>query len=56
MKNNLFEYKESNFNAKNGSTILHFLTVMAEGADPPSLYGQTDRNRPYFFDDFPYLI
>ena len=56
MRWNLFEYKESNFNAKNGSTILHFLTVMAEGADPPSLYGQTDRNRPYFFDDFPYLI
>ena len=35
---------------KNGSKFLHLLTVKAEVADPPSLYGQPDR---FFFYGFP---
>ena len=44
----VLKIKESNFNAKKGSTCSHLLTVRAKGADPAPSYGQPDRNKTVF--------
>ena len=39
-----------------GSNLSHLITVRAEGADPPPLYGQPDRKKTViFFDGRPNL-
>ena len=38
---------------KIGPKFSHLLTVRAKGADPPPSYGQPDRKKTVFFDDFP---
>ena len=35
---------------KNGSKFSHFLTVRADGADPPTPYGQADHKISVFYD------
>ena len=50
MKTWVMSMKESNFNEKNGSKFSHLLTVRADGADPPTPYGQADHKISVFYD------